>query len=91
MNENDAMNYMAEAKILKRRATGLGNYFWEGYMQGVRRAWHGEGFGEEKHAALMGTLEEEIFDDSRLQIVRGYKAGLAEMTPKEAVKEFFYA
>ena len=87
MTENDATNYMAEAKVLKRKASTLESYFWEGYMQGVRRAWHGESFGEEKHAALMGTPEEKIFDDARLQIVRGYKAGLSGRTPSEAAKE----
>lgn len=91
MNENDAMNYIAEANLLKRRALGLGEYFWEGYIQGVRRAWHGDGFDEEKHAALIEVPEEMIFDSIRLQKVRGYKAGLSGMSPKDAVKEFFYA
>lgn len=88
LDEGIASRFVAEAQTYLRGAVRDPEveYLLQGYVAGVRRAWHGEGFDEEKHRQLTGTPEEEIFDDARRLMVIGYKAGIAGKAPREALE-----
>lgn len=91
MDEQTARRFIDEARFRQERAgDNLMSFFWWGYIYGVRRAWHGEGFDDEKHKYLINFPEEHSGVVSEILRARGYKAGFAEKTPAEAIWEAKY-
>lgn len=61
--------------------------FWEGYVRGLRRHYHGAQFGtEEEHMQWM-ALADEQGDEQRIARGKGYRAGITG-TPVSELVEF---
>ena len=89
ITESEARYYLNAAKALQNSTEDrLESYFWWGYSRGIRRAWHGEGFGDEHHRYMMSINEAELLraPADRLRVL-GYKAGLAGKAPSVAAEE----
>ena len=64
-----------------RQADPVHRDWWTGYMRGLRRAHHGDGFGTEaEHALYLAAADSG--DEARSALGRGYRAGLT-LTARE--------
>lgn len=71
MDESTFNSKMVQAEVM----CDIRPDYWEGYMRGLRRAYHGEVFGTEvEHTlwSLMATSD----DMQRQELGRGYRDGL---------------
>ncbi len=62
--------------------------FWIGYQRGLRRVWHGTGFGTDAEHELWLSLAKDKRDMQRRYRGLGYRAGFAGKDLDEAHKEF---
>lgn len=58
------------------------NAFWFGYIQGIRRALHGETYGTATHN-LLHEIPEDDPDENRREMGKGYRAGFRGECPEE--------
>lgn len=76
MTEQKFKSEMRRAESMRRMAEPMMAEYWAGYVRGLRRAYHGEKFGEpgehEKWLSAANSREE-----SRKQRGRGYADGLS--------------
>ena len=78
---------MSNFQSLMRRADRLRRHdsdnapWWTGYIRGLRRAHHGDNFGDDaEHALYLSAADSD--DPQRAALGRGYRAGLT-MTAQE--------
>ena len=78
---------MTSFQTLMRRADRLRRHdsdnapWWTGYIRGLRRAHHGDNFGDDaEHALYLSAADSN--DPQRAALGRGYRAGLT-MTAQE--------
>jgi hypothetical protein len=77
------MNGADAFRKLSQYPTG---YFWEGYLRGLRRNYHGERFGTaEEHSTWCG-LKNESLDDTRRYRGIGYDMGFNGIPIAEAIE-----
>jgi hypothetical protein len=79
MKESEFKSKMLYAESMKKLDERP--YYWEGYVRGLRRRYHGEKFGTaEEHTLWMDSINRP--DESRSERGRGYRDGIAEITLK---------
>ena len=79
MDEATFKSELTKADTMREIGAEPGADYWRGYMRGLRRGYHGEIFGTAKeHEQHLALAESE--DDSRGEIGRGYRDGLAKAT-----------
>jgi len=76
MTETKFKSEMRRAETMRRMADPMMSEYWAGYIRGLRRAHHGDNFGEPgEHEKWL--LAANSRDESRKQRGRGYRDGLA--------------
>jgi hypothetical protein len=76
MTEQKFKSEMRRAETMRGLADPMMAEYWAGYIRGLRRAYHGEKFGEPgEHEKWLSAANSR--DESRKQRGRGYKDGLA--------------
>ena len=73
------------AEQFRRLAGSPEEYYWEGYVRGLRRCYHGEAFGTVEEHALFSGLADDEADHSRALRGVGYRAGCSGMPIDQAV------
>ena len=74
MTEQRFRQEVARAETMLRFGTPTEQSYWEGYLRGVRRAYHGETFGSsDEHAAILRETVDIVRESRR----RGYFDALA--------------
>jgi ribosome modulation factor len=67
---------MTRAGIMQRKETDpLRIEWWEGYMLGLGRGHHGEGYNQDRHEMLMTPMSKKK-DPMLAAFSRGYRAGI---------------
>jgi len=76
MTETKFKSEMRRAEAMRRMAEPMMGEYWAGYVRGLRRAYHGEKFGDlGEHEKWLSAANSR--DESRKQRGRGYRDGLA--------------
>ena len=76
------------AKTLQEHAGFPDNAFWEGYMRGLRRCYHGDSFGDaEMHEKYLAAADEPDDFECRSKGL-GYRAGLAGVPVASALWQY---
>jgi hypothetical protein len=76
MTEAKFKSEMRRAETMRRMAEPMMAEYWAGYIRGLRRAYHGDNFGEPgEHEKWLAAANRR--DESRKQRGRGYRDGLA--------------
>lgn len=77
------------AETFRRLAESNELSFWEGYLRGVRRHYHGEIFGtDDEHALWMNLLTNRTSDTRRRYRGLGYQCGFNGTNVTDAMREF---
>ena len=87
MTEQEFQRNMSGAESFKNLADNPNDSsYWEGYVRGIRRNYHGESFGTTNEHALWLSLAEETGDDQRRFRGIGYQAGIDGKPISEAIE-----
>jgi len=79
MDDATFKSELTKADTMRRIGAEPGADYWCGYMRGMRRGYHGERFGTaEEHELHLAAVDSE--DDTRRELGRGYRDGLAKAT-----------
>ncbi len=88
MNQEEFEYNISRAEEFHRLSTGLEIYFWEGYLHGLRRHFHGDRFGTDSNHILWLNLKTENHDFSRKYRAVGYSTGFEGIPVSEAIHRY---
>lgn len=87
MTEQEFQHNARGAEYLRRLSETPDVYFWEGYLRGVRRHYHGENFGTaDEHAMWMNSAHETRYQQRRFRGL-GYQCGFEGTAIATAMKQ----
>ena len=75
-----------EAKAFVKLYDDARQAFWVGYIEGIRRFFHGNGYEPQRHEVLSTVNVREELDQFRREEARGYKLGIQGLSFEEALK-----
>ncbi len=85
MTEAEFQRDLQAAESIRRFSEGLEACFWDGYMKGLRRNYHGPVVGrEDDHAIWLSLRNEPEYDSCKLLGV-GYEMGFEGKPIREAI------
>jgi len=86
MKQEEIKSLIKAAKTFADSYNDARRAFWTGYMEGLRRRLHGEGYMPDQHELLSRINPREEIDPHRREEARGYRLGLEGVTVEEASK-----
>ena len=86
MKQKEIKSLIKAAKTFADSYNDARRAFWTGYMEGLRRRLHGEGYMTDRHEVLSDINPREELDPFRREEARGYKAGLRGVPIEEVLK-----
>lgn len=86
MTEHEFQHNIAGADSFRKFSGLPDSDFWDGYIRGIRRNYHGTQFGTATEHTLWISLADEPRDDTRRFRGIGYRAGFDGMPIADAMK-----
>jgi len=87
MDEEQFKLWLQRATLFQKLANGTDVDFWVGYVQGLRRLYHGEAFGTAAEHNLWSTMPDDEPNLTRRVQGAGYRAGFNGIDPADLFLE----